>query len=617
MPKPPSIIAPAVDGENNYITKISPLSNAPIVTKALNNLTQAGRSTFDLLTNPLRNIPGIEQVFGGKFPQDPANSASKSGNATISEFGASASIDPADRLDDSTGSISVKADFPDAVESEMIQAIEPPSNVIGGQDWKIRVVLFNHEQIPYELRPEAIKQLVLEEDLLMWPHKGQMILNNAMEGLERSHELQGSYHFRSDCRDEVLVQIEPSDAFKSIIRRVFGEFDQEIWTYYLHGIIYDVEDLPSANTYEKLKRIYFWDKNFQTLYETNVDWSTARGTRFKSEIPPSPIAHATDDERSMFTGEAIASLLTELNVPFDEEQWDWGTGKINYTNKANWTAWENLDYLLQCHSSEDTSDNCVLKWDRFNQKLTFQPFKKYFEQAGKDANNPGPLQWEHWFFEELADEETTTPFKAPFKEEPDQRIDTKAEEWGKITNYRFSQMAGLDNAKALLSKPVYSHWHRRKQFNCDHAQNDVATTEKYFLDNYVSQLMGRNFPIFKLNMTKKEQRSIKNQICRGTTEDPICNCSVGGRNKSLFQAIMLNNNLSLTIRGMISRQVGSFVGVDRILQQSDTQYDYDLNGQYLVISLKHIFQFRKYINEVTLVKIHAFDYLLEENEDIV
>jgi len=455
--------------------------------------------------------------------------------------------------------------------------------------------------------------LCVEDDLLSWPLRGYVLVDSRMEAFERSEDFGLFYFLRSDARDEIYVEIQP------IIEK--GTLPERIWKIEMEAVVYDIEDLAHTDMTIKAKKLYFWDKKFQYLLEKNIQWSTATGKRFTSYtgniICPNPIAHASDLERSMFTGEAIASLLAEAGYEsyIDLTKWNWGKSRINFVAKADWTIWECIQYILNQQISDDgKNDICILQWNRADKKWNLSPVWGMFEKAGTNA--PKELQIEHMFLEENIAQipPAITPPKAPMDTGVSYEKDIKSDEYSIIKNYRFSQTSGLDNAKAFLTRPVYSHWHTKKQFDIDVSENEITNVrENYFKKNYVANVLSIDtYPVMALNKTKTEQKSIDPQF------SPISNLgpqndrsirSLDGRGKTLYAGIFLNQNLVVRMTGSTHRLAGTFVGVDRHTTSSDTIYDYQLCGQYLVTNVKHIIQQQKFVNDITMVKVHAYKKL--------
>lgn len=486
------------------------------------------------------------------------------------------------------------------------------TKLIGQQLWKYKVVLYNHKQ-RVELPTRAVKVLCVEDDFLSWPLRGYIIVDSRMEAFERSQDFNLFYYLRSDSRDEIYIEIQP------IVEK--GNLPDKIWKIEMDAVIYDVEDLAHSDMTIKAKKLYFWDKRFQHLLEKNIQWSTATGKRFTSytgnQPCPNPIAHATDLERSMYTGEAIASLLSLAGYEsfIDFNKWNWGKSKILFTTKATWTIWDCIQYIQEQQISDDGKyDICILGWNRGDKKWNLIPMWRYFEKAG--SSEPKELQIEHMFFEETI-AQLPTPVVAP-KAPMDMGIsyekDIKADEFNKIRNYRFSQTSGLDNSKAFLSRPVYSHWHKKKQFDVDVSENEIKNVKtKYFKKNYVEYVLSPGkYPVMTMNQTKETQKSIDPQFSPISNLDPQNDRyvrSLDGRGKILYAGVFLNQNLVIRMTGSTHRIAGTFIGVDRIKTSSDTIYDYQLCGQYLVCNVKHIIQQQKYVNDITMVKVHAYDAL--------
>jgi hypothetical protein len=491
------------------------------------------------------------------------------------------------------------------------------TKLIGQQLWQYKVVLFNHTQ-RYEVPTRAIKVLCVEDDLLSWPLRGYVIIDSRMEGFERSEDFSLFYFLRSDARDEIRVEIQP------IIEQ--GTLPPRIWNIEMEGVVYDVEDLPHVDMTIKAKKLYFWDKKFQGLLEKNIQWSTATGKRFttytKNPPCPAPIAHASDMERSMYTGEAIASILSEAGYEsyIDFDKWNWGKSKINFAAKASWTRQDCIEYILAQQISDDgKNDICMLQWNRADVKWNLTPVWSIFEKAG--TTSPKELQIEHMFLEEVIAQvpAAVSPLKAPMDMEVSYERDIKSDEYSKIRNYQFSQTSGLDNAKAFVSRPVYSHWHQKKQFDVDVKENEIKTVkDSYFKKNYVDYLLSvKNYPVMAMNLTKTTQQSIDPQFSPISTLDPLNDRSarsLDGRGKILYAGIFLNQNLVIRMTGSTHRLAGTFIGVDRNTTSSDTIYDYQLCGQYLVTNVKHIIQQQKFVNDITMVKVHAYESLpINEN----
>ncbi len=501
----------------------------------------------------------------------------------------------------------------------------------GRQEWEYKLTLLDVGQgFDKLIDPFNVKEIYYEEDVFNPFARGYIVLDTFQEGLEREvHETEvPTWHFRNDGRDELLLGLKPINTQDGIT------LPPEVWEFENVFVIYDKEDM-GGRADSKFKKFYFWDKNYQLMLERKIQWSTATGTRLYTDPPLEPISHASDLVRSMPTGEAIASILWDAG--FDEyidfDNWDWGGSNIFYTQKANESVWETIEYLLSKHVSREKFDHCMFTRDRWTRKYQLQPYHKVFEKAGVDK--PGPYQKEHIFFEEgrnglyniTSDLETIyldrtiiSPWKAPLLEGVSYEVDIKSNRWGFITSYFFTDMAGIDSAKAMVTKPVHTHWNKKNQFVMNVEANEIETIrEDFIVPERVDYVLGK-FPLYTLNMTKKDQIAIDPRYDLSSNLDPeqdALSRLVKGRNETVFADLFLNEVFSLSMYGSTHRQAGMFIGIDRI-GDSDGDFDWKICGQWFVTKVIHNFTYGRYDNKVIMVKLHAYDeFKLAPDESII
>lgn len=488
-----------------------------------------------------------------------------------------------------------------------------------GQKWNIEVMFNNHNssQKKYQMSPNHILELAIEDDILDWPTKGYLIYQNKQEGIERNINDQ-AWYYRMDARDELTIKVKPLFIEDSDIT-----FPPEIWEMGFEFVIYDVEDLPASNIETKAKKIYFWDKRYQMMMDKNIQWSTAT-TSFNTNLKGKKPAQATDDERSMFTGDAIRALLIDAGFGewiADFIYWDKGKAKILYTSPSEYSIIDDLKYLLKIHLSSD-GDICLFNKDRASQKWQLRPMNKIFDKAGKAANEPGDLQLEHFFFEDqIYGTKNTTPFKAPYSREISGEKDIKLTGYNTIHTYQFVDMSGLDNEKVLNSKPVYWYDNSKKQFGVDFKDNEVLNVREKFKSKYVDKLLGENpTPLFTINYTKTSQYNIDPQFvfssATSTTSKDMR--SLFGMGKILFGGLFLNECISFRVLGSTHRIAGMFAGIDRLSNKAlngEEKFDNKICGQWFITNVKHIWKLNKYVNDVILIKIHSYDEM-NINEDV-
>jgi len=246
--------------------------------------------------------------------------------------------------------------------------------------------------------------------------------------------------------------------------------------------------------------------------------------------------------------------------------------------------------------------------------------RSYFEKAGKSENEPGDLQIEHFFLETnyAPEQYNTVPFKAPMSYELSFEKDIKLLEWNKISSYQYTDMAGADNEKTLISRPTYWYNSNMHQFGTDFEINEIQNVKKKFQSLYVDELYPakKAVSLFTLNKSKVDQYNIDPVFTfTGTPlgiSQPI-HRTIVGRIKTLFGGMFLNSCISFRVLGSTHRLAGTFIAIDS-LSNEDNEFDKKMCGQWFVVNVKHIWLFNKYVNEITAVKIHAYEDLrIEEN----
>lgn len=488
----------------------------------------------------------------------------------------------------------------------------------GRQLWETEVKLVGSSK---PIEPAAIKEIYIEEDVFNWFSRGFIVVDTWHEGLEREPDQPIEdveyWQFRNDARDEIVIKIAPRTQLSVNI----DDLPPEVWSFEHKYVIYDKEDLGQGYD-EKVKKFYFWDKEYQLMQERKIQWSTATGTRFFTPTPNEPLSHATDLERSMSTGEAIASLLYDAGLGdyIDWDNWDLGGSNIYYTAKAGETVNDVLKYILSKHVSKEHFDHCLFTRQRYTRKYQLVPFYKIFEYAGKMS--PGERQREHLFFEETAegrytltdslpsfvDETVLSPWKAPVLNSTSYDIDIKSNQWGFIQDYYFTDMAGIDSSVAMISKPVHTHWNKKNQFIMNFKNNEIEKTREEFIKPYrIDKVLGE-FPLYTLNKTKTDQIAIDHRYSLESNLDPekdVITRLTKGRNEITFGNLFLNEVLAMRMYGSTHREAGMFIGVDRY-GWSDNDFDFKLLGQWYVTNVIHNFLHEKYVNKITMVKLHAY-----------
>lgn len=484
-------------------------------------------------------------------------------------------------------------------------------SVIDSQGFRFTVYLYNGQDKPTPINKAIIKSLVIEENVKDWFIKGFLIIEDKFNTLQRPWTSERTppdgmlYTFRNDGNDSLLITVQPvldgqpQDALKP-----------EVWNIELSLAVYDVQDFSFGDeTALKYKKLFFWERDFQSMMSTKIDWSTANLVE--------DAANKTDRDKLVFTGEAIKDLVTTAlgqDQSFADD-WDTGSSKIFYTSSTKNSVYDDLMYLYKSHVSSikggNTGDFSILSRNRYTRQWKLEPLNSVFGKAVAN-NKPGIYQLEHFFIggnsQELEGQvHSISPYKTPInKDAISLERNIHLGQYSTIESYQFVDMAAIDNVKVLNSTPVYHNNNLIHQFDMDFENHDIENVKDYIRTNYVNKMKHTITPdvLLTLNKDKVEGRVVDPVFSFGkTTTDRLAN----GQNTMLMSSLFLNQCIVFTVQGMTHRTANRFIGIDRIFGETENDFDNRLLGQWYVLNCKHIFIEDRYMNEMTCVKIHSCD----------
>jgi hypothetical protein len=498
------------------------------------------------------------------------------------------------------------------------------------KSFNLQNTLFEVSLLPYEgeevfINPEAVIQLVLEDNFFLFSKRGYIVFQNSYEMFERklnkknlvgvmgakdlSQTNEEGYIFRNDGKDRIKLKIKTTKS-KNSNAEDLNDTPDDPWLIEFTGNIYDFED-PSINEISsKVKKLYFWDEKFQKMVEKNLDWSSATSELNEniksSEYDPK---FATDEQKKVFTGDGIKDILkNKLKFEVDEENFDKGETKIFHTAPSNTNFWENILYLLNNHYSSTilksgNNDLSFLIFDDVSEKFQLTPLSKIFEKAGNEVNTPKEYQIEHFLLEDIGNLEgtTNTNWMAPILKQYDPKIDVKIV---KLKVYNFSDMSGVDSFKKLITTPAFNYNFKTKTFTRKVDKSLIKDIPSVLEKDYVEDVfLGKKASShINLNKVKNENLSVNNVFT------PISNLKILERishGSLLLNSIFFNLCLNIQTEGATLRKSGKFVGVDR-LTPNETEFDYKLGGQWFIVNVKHNFYKNSYVNEITCIKPHTY-----------
>lgn len=499
------------------------------------------------------------------------------------------------------------------------------------QDYEFEIKISNGIN-EITLGTEAIIYLSITENLFRWFDMGTIILDNLYLNLNRYPEYDDSnkvsddvlkktfYKFRSDGRDTIKI------SFKPVKNEKYEQYILEKnWNLELEGVIYDFEDVDIENNENKKVVLYFHDKSYQLMKEKNAEFSTATKALEKNG---KSIYSATNQDRSLRTGEAIAELLKETGfskhceLVEDETQWSKGDEKntVFYTSPSNYKVSQDLQYLLDIHCGDESTnyDPCFFKLERPTElgkvrQFTLKPISEYFKKAGNSDSDPREYQIELFKIASMSDTqkdgvnaEAPKVYKAPKTINKEFKQNYFILDFSVINAYKFLEMSPKDATEDISNHFLVNYNVKNKQFNIQMDKVEDARDhikDKYIKDNVMSKDQSIIFPI---NNLAKDGYNTTVDYTLNFTESSR---KSEGRNKVIISALFKNLGISFRALGATLRQPGRFIGI--ILGRYNNEQDYDnrLEGQYLITEVTHEFEPKKktYYNNIIAVKSHLYE----------
>jgi len=505
-------------------------------------------------------------------------------------------------------------------------------NIINNNPYRFNLGLFTSDGRYQQLKMGAINSLILVDSFTNFYHEGYIIINNTFDAAERMVDFETQQNiaanttinttspkkgfiFKGDSRDLLVVDIMPVLTEDSDFN--FNTTDKEAENYFKLSFtfsIYNTEEIPGSAPGEKFKKLYFWDMHYELLREKNSYFSTANYT------DADDVANSDDSSRSIYTGEAIKSFLTEF---FSEEdgwpvtigdKFDQGATKTFFSAPAGFKGADCLEYLMARHvsNSDNNYDQAFLRAERNTSIFNLQSLRDVFKTAlNTTANSTTPQVGSGYLetfklgiYSDVNNEFTIeniafTPPDALF-----------LDKYGTINNFNYDPMPGAYSQQDLVSVIVHNYNTDEKQFNIDQNQHSIQSTLCAYDANYVQPFNPVSFagayPNFFPGQYRMQQKNVKNifTVVRDSTQRLS-----SGRNKAIFNNIFLNNTMLFKVPGSTHRTAGSFIGINRDNAFAFSDFDSKVLGIYLIIEVKHIFQGNEYFNEIRCVKTYSYDNL--------
>lgn len=484
----------------------------------------------------------------------------------------------------------------------------PSTVIINKTEYDYKVVLINPENFFFILKPEVIKELVINDNFNDYFANGYLIYDASYDVLERPPGGSNTaaqipaYSFRGDSRDILKIEITPRSP-KSIANNTEQANYKSVFSLFYEFAIYNSEDVISDTPSKKYRKLYFHDVYRQILLERNVPFTTTQNVSS---------SNINDTNRLMFTGDAMKKLIQQtfpISDGFTVNFADFESGSTQtfFSAPAHYKAEDSLQYLLNLHvSSKDSNyDKAILQIERYPKRWSLLSLKTYFDDAYKASNDSGgQLFLEKFILGGSSDSTSNVATQVVIRRAPS--IAIFLSELSTIENFSFITPAGQYTQNLILSNITYNYNPGAKSFSVDTGSNDFVNTQSLYHDNYVKSLKGyQGLPSSNIvsNILRDTNQNVKHTY---STAVDIIQRLGSGRSDTLLQSIWHNNGITFRVKGATYRQSGRFIGIDRDDSLPDSRFDNKVLGIYLVVGVTHTFTNNDYYTDLTCVKTYNF-----------
>jgi hypothetical protein len=533
--------------------------------------------------------------------------------------------------------------FPDIDEDIFSSSIR---NKIDNVNFKYFVYLVNADGNYVGLTTDSVELLQISDNILEYCSNATLIFKNDNDAIERSNltknltkkenyfarqpknveDLISEFFFRNDCRDYVIVYIEPEYTELST-NETNEDLIPHIALRHVFSVINNEDIISQDDETTKFKKLSLVDVTLELFREKNIDFSTA------NLVPDlENITHVDDGDRAVPTGDALKSLIkmgvtkggrgetSHANTELFSSSWDNGTTGIFYTSPGEYNVLDDIEYILERHTSaNEPFDRCLLRKNRFFGTWSLISLKDYFNKAihQTDASSSGgQFHIETIYLGSPGDNINDTK-NSLFSRTPTIPVNNETiGEYSMVDDFKFYNMNGIDNQRDIITTAVHSYELNQKQFQIDLTNNNITKSISTYYDTYVSGPSSNTYPLFLANNKTQINSNIFVNDLRTNNinfknvfsiNDKEPDQRLGmGRNAILTNAIFKNNALELDLQGLTFRAAGKFFSFNRTKNIPQGKFDDKVFGTYFLVDVQHIFSGGTYRNRVIGVKTYLY-----------
>jgi hypothetical protein len=319
-----------------------------------------------------------------------------------------------------------------------------------------------------------------------------------------------------------------------------------------------------------------------------------------------------DTSRVAPTGDIIKYILSESlkeTEPLFDFNWDAGESKLFYSSPQNFSALDDIEYLLDFHVSSIIKDNSILKYERGG-NFSLKSFSDYFA-LNRTGNSAGPYMQDFFAYEDNTSKSATTsaPIFALDQLTPAIKFSfdnvTNLANLPQLPDFNFLNRTGVDGYNYLISYGISTYDLYSKTFSIQQQVNSVEN-QKAFIDNNYTKKFGGTAPTtaYYIDSIKSSNRVFKADFCLPVDTN---SCQKYGLNLALKKYIDSSPCISFDTEGFSHRESGKFMSLVNTQLETDSVFASLFSGEWFVTKVVHNFTGSRYVNNITGVKTYFYD----------
>ena len=455
----------------------------------------------------------------------------------------------------------------------------------GDKDYYFKLILANDIGDIVVLNKNALKSLTIVDNIFNTFHGGQLVIDNNLGFLERSHV---PYTFLGNGRDFVILEFMPDLGIPNAYE---SEELRKIYMLKFHFVVTECKD--STLQQSTVKQLTLVDASQFSLSEktsklSSVDVLVEHGVDITSLI------NASNASRSAKTGLILQEILKRSIGPYIKfEKFDLGAENMFINSISNITYNDLLNYVILYHKSEKNDDYCILSQDRYTKAFSNISISQMFEEhisrtietfvfPGTNTDNINSAQ-QRLTWNMCPTIYAESQISSFYIENP----------YSAQTMDHFINTNYISNAKSF------------KTIIMDMQTGNIEKLKEKYIELYVKPFRTL-FPSktldvsFNLNNNRREGDAFKHINC----DEPRDVTNATSLLNQLNSLLYLNTVYIFELAGMTSRISGAFIDVYRAdnLTENPTRYDNNHIGRHFITSVRHIINPDGYRTVVETIK---------------